>query len=458
MYMRRKRVSSLGVRPATLATSTTAAVVALVAGALGLLPHADAAGHEATPAAADAVPVELALVATPSPARAVVTDVLGADVRWGAKIQVPFGCDVSVPVLSGEVGTVAVHVYGPGLGAVVMDQIARCGARTSVAGARAVAIKLPDGLLTAWTRGDVLVTVAARGHAGQQGEELDAALQAALAGVCDNLAPVKGDATRNPTQVGYAQFSQQRTVTAAILDSPDVGASELPAAAPKPATPAVPSGLEGPALPAVLTQPVTPVWPGAAPVEASFAVPVADRTGPGCGWAFTTAAAPEVDQHALNGATVAATTAARAALGAEQQVWLEAAQGYPAAAATYTAELTAWTGYLDQVATTVKLWDTQSALLSAYARATSARAAQVAALATFTTEHAAAATAFEVAAASCRAVPVADLVTANPAPPPEVQAAPAAVAACPAARPAVLDAAPPVVGVEPVLPALWTSE
>ena len=454
------RTATMGARPALLAASTAVAVATLIAGGLDLLPTSADQPAKAAPAAPSGDASVAEVQARPAPGRATLTALLGTDLRWGAKVPVPFGCAVATPVISAEAGAVTAHVFGAGLGRAAMDQLARCGTPTTVNGADAVTIKLEGGRLTGWTRGDVLLTLVTTSVPGQGATDLDTALVAALAD-CADLAPTSADATRNPTQAGYAPFTRDLTVAIPVVaGAPDLGTGPATVPAPEPRRTTLPAGLAGPLLPDSVTPPVAPSWPGPQRLTQAVVVPVDDVTGPGCGWAFTGSVAPAVDTEAIGAATAAATVAAKSSLTTTQTAWLTAATAYPAALEAYTAELTAWTAYVDQVTTALASWKTQAVLVAAHEAAiaqvdteTTARnaflAAQDSARQTYTAQ---------VAACVAPLVPVPDPTSSpvsNPAPTPTVTAPAAPRTGCPAVRPGVLDQAPPVVSPPPPAPALW---
>lgn len=442
---------TLGASPAILVTTAAVALTSMFTGVLGLLPG-DTAEDSTAPVLAPqtgAVGSSSALLARSAPARDVIVELLGPDPRWGAVVPVGFGCSLAAPVLSAEADGVSVHVFGPGLGGAVADQVADCGDAARVAGTDATVIRADSGRVTAWTRGDVLVTVASAGPAESTITELDARLVRALEGVCADLEPARADARRNPTQGGYAQYTETRTVTVdPVTAAPDVGPGPAQPAAPPPTRLEMPAGLAGPLLPDPPERPTPPTWPGEQPASVELTVPAVDTTGPGCGWTFTGAVAPEVDETALRAQAAQLTADARTALKSEQDTWLAAATAYAPALEAYTAALTHWDAYLAQAAAVTGSWDQQADLLAGYEQALAAYETAQTTLDVFLAEQAAARTAYETAVAECEAQgdPVAPEPGALPTP-----------TGCPTApvRPAILDETPPTVPVKPTPPDLW---
>lgn len=229
----------------------------------------------------------------------------------------------------------------------------------------------PTLTLAAWSRGDVVVVVtyaaraaSARTVTGAALDELrgvtahvDATLDTLLRPVCVDLAPSAADALRNPGHQGYTPYSQTRTIT--VTDAPKVATPTRPAAGPAlplPVAQPVPAlapvkaltvdqwtdrnndgkldtaapltsapRLDAPVLvdptaftatSTVTTDPgAAPARPAAGPRELTYQVQVADPDGPGCGWAFTGATAPAVDDADLEALERAADTDALAAAG-----------------------------------------------------------------------------------------------------------------------------------------------
>lgn len=442
---------TMGASPAILATTAAVTVASMFTGVLGLWPG-DTAEDSTAPALAPqagAVDSPEAISARSAPAREVILELLGDQARWGAVVPVGFGCALPAPVLSAERDGVSVHVFGPGLGGTVAGQVADCGDATRVAGADATTIWADAGRVTAWTRGDVLVTVSSSGAPGDAAAALDERLVAALDGVCADLDPSRDDARRNPTQGGYAAYTEQVAVR---LDpapgAPDVGPAPAQPAAPDPGRPTMPSGLAGPALPDPLERPAAPAWPGAQPLQVDVTVPAVDRTGPGCGWSFTGAVAPAVDQAAVRARTTQLTSEARTQLKAQQDAWLVAATAYAPALAAYTTAAAAWDAHVDLVTAVTTSWAQQAGDLADYQLALAAYDKAVADMTAFLAERDAAQKAYDAAVAQCETE--GDEVVPEPGARPTPTGCPT-----PPQRPAILDQPAPTVPVKPTPPDLW---
>ena len=211
-----------------------------------------------------------------------------------------------------------------------------------------------------WNRGDVGVAVTSIVAAGGSGfvaarglaDQIDAALLAHLAAACPGAADPATGWARNPYQPAYTPYSVTEALRVDLpapaptrwVSQPDggvrddaAGAAQIPAAAPvlELAPPVLPAGwLPGDPVPAledaergaapVLVDPAQIVVPADAVVSSPTPAPVPlapdvtgvypvaqrDRTGPGCGWAFTDQPAPPFQAAAAKNAARAAARAA----------------------------------------------------------------------------------------------------------------------------------------------------
>lgn len=442
--------ATLGALPAIL-TATLAVGSAAMLAAVLTASDSDAAHTLTTPELAPRPGVVAASTITPdpAPARDVITELL-PNPRWGATVPVPFGCQVTAPMLSAQDGPVSVHVFSAGLGQVVADQVAQCGTPTGVGSTNATRLGVDGGTVTAWTRGDVLVTLTSPGPPGVGADQLDAALLDTLGGTCANLTPSLVDATRNPTRPDYAPYTQVLTLTTnPTPGAPDVG-DELPAPAPAPATVGVPDGVAGPPVPDPVPEPAPPSWPGPEPLTIKVVVPAADITGPGCGWAFTDSVPPPVDLDAVQVKADALRQAAADQLTSRQQTWLTDAQQYTDELVEYVPALQAWTDYVTAVDDVHQAWSRQAAELDAYrADLATWQAAQDAAA-----EHLArqdeAQRDYDQTLAGCAEetdTGQEDITAEHQADEPS--------SLCDVPRPAILDQASPPVPPEPTPPVLW---
>lgn len=435
-----------------MVTASAVALTSAFASVVGLLPGAG----QQTATTPDLAP-QTGLVAEPAdrtaphagPARDVVVNLLGDQPRWGAVIPVGFGCTLPAPTLTAETGGVSVHVFGPGMGGVVADALASCGTRARLGEVPAVTIPTDTGRLTAWTRGDVLVTLVTADAPGAAAADLDARLLAALEPVCVDLEPDAEAVTRNPTQGSYAPYTEQMIVSAPEpADAPDVGAAPAPVAPADPGRPAVPQGLAGPPLPEPVARPTAPAWPGPVPLVADVTVPAVDRDGPGCGWAFTGAVPPAADADAIRAQKTQAMADARSQLVADQAAWMAAAVDYPAALATYQVELAGWQAYVTAHTAVTGAWAEQSRALAAYEQARAAYDAAVTEREQFLADQSAAQDAYDRAVARCTA-------SQDPGAEPGAGGRPPRGCATPPERPAILDQPTPPVPAVPAPPVLW---
>ncbi len=435
--------ATLGALPAIL-TATLAVGSAAMLAAVLTASDSDAAHTLTTPELAPrpGVVTTSTITPNPAPARDVVTELLTAP-RWGATIPVPFGCQVAAPMLSAQDGPVSVHVFSAGLGQVVADQVTQCGTPTDVASTRATKMRIDGGTVTAWTRGDVMVTLTTSTRPGAEAERLDAALLDALSDTCADLAPGRADATRNPTHPGYTPHTQVLTLTAEPTPGAPAVGEALPPPVDAPAAATMPEGVVGPPAPKRVPEPTAPTWPGPEPLTTKVVVPAADITGPGCGWAFTDSVPPPVDLDAVQVKADALRQAAADQLTSRQQTWLTDAQQYTDELVEYVPALQSWTDYVTAVDDVHQAWSRQAAELDAYrADLATWQSAQDAAA-----EHQArqdeAQRDYDDTLAGCAEETDAEHQADEPP------------SLCDVPRPAILDQAPPPVPPKPTPPVLW---
>ena len=437
----RRSTDSIGAPPAILVTAAAVALGALLATVLGITPgRPETAAAAPTPTPTARSVDTPTVTAQPAPARSFVVGLLGNDPRWGAQIPVPFGCTLPAPVLSAEADGVGVHVFGPGLGGLVNQRIADCGTSSKIGPLQVTTITVDGGRVTAWTRGDVLLTMTTSAAPGAAATDLDTRAVAALTPLCADLSPAVADSTRNPTQGDYVPYTQ--TVTVSVPpnpDAPDVGTSAPAIPAVEPTRTTVPDGLVGPPLPDPLPRPHPLQWPGLEPLSADVTVPAVDTDGPGCGWAFAGTVPPAADAQSIREAKAALVEAARAQLVSDQQTWATVAAAYVPALAEYTTQVTAWQAYVDQVQAVEDTWADQAADLATYRELEAAYTQAVADLETFMAAQDDAKADYERAMTACHA-------PQEPGPSRPIE--------CPR-RPAILDQAPPTVPDEPTPPILW---
>ena len=225
-------------------------------------------------------------------------------------------------------------------------QLSDCGDRRAEVGSPAgvdslgvesVTATVPAGSVTLVRRGDVVMQlIGPSADVATVATGLDATLAANLAS-CVNPASGVADAQRNPwlqgvTYVGLLADSEVRV--------PKQGPPAGTTAAPKVAIDAAHRGHRGRAAaaserPGVAAQPAggrEPAngaqQPWAEPESTVVQVPMVDKLGPGCGWAFTSASAPVVNEAAVAAERDRLREAARVNLVAQQQAWRPRVQAY----------------------------------------------------------------------------------------------------------------------------------
>lgn len=470
-----------GALPAIILTITSIIVTASLAWLAGARLTAPAPEEVTTDHVDTSSVAPVALTGIGIPAHQVLTALLGTDASWSAKVPAPFGCQTTAATVSASTPTISAHAYQAGMAIPALDALARCGSRTDVNGTFAVRMSAPGGTVLAWTRGDVLITLSTPTPDPTQAADLDSRLVELLRPVCDNLAPLKGDAARNPVSDTYAGWVTTRPVTVPPLPEPTPFAetqaptpSTTPPTTPTPTvTPSLPAvtlatelppptpltlpvrpeGITGPPLPNPVLTPVLPSPPSEQQTSAEITVTVPDPNGPGCGWAFTGQTAPVVDEDALETAMEARTTAATTDLLTAQQRWAVDAGAYLSAAQTYLTGREAWEAYVTQVQSVVGQWTQQRNDLTKYESAFAAYVTAVQAREKFLADQDIARRSYETALAQCTVTTPTPTPTPNPAPAPPLNVG-EVTAACPK-RPAIIDQTPPVVPQQPTPPALW---
>lgn len=106
-----------------------------------------------------------------------------------------------------------------------------------------------------------------------------------------------------------------------------------------------PDTIKAPDGSAVKTKPKPPPAPTLTTEKTTVALPVADTTGPGCGWAFTSRQAPVVDAATIGKDADRATLNAVAALNRSAAVNLSQVMAWPAAQRRWAQETTVWNNW-----------------------------------------------------------------------------------------------------------------
>ena len=190
-------------------------------------------------------------------------------------------------------------------------------------------------------QGDVVVTLISFGGSPTDVLGLASSVSNTLASqvqpVCANINAPASDATLNPSQADYVAPTKTETVSPEPGQGTPPAMSLLQKAPPTVATPPTGSVTSGP------VEPTTPTIATSATVE----IPVADPTGPGCGWAFSGQAVPtppsastisSIKQAALN------------SLVAKWSAWPATVSAYLQQLGTYNANEASYQAYVKQQA------------------------------------------------------------------------------------------------------------
>ncbi|NKY05484.1 hypothetical protein HF998_00475 [Cellulomonas hominis] len=413
--------------------------------------HAEAAPEVAEIAAAAALPESL-----DPPALTVLQQLLGSELTYGQVVPAPFGCATPVPVVSATAaapeGDVGLFVLATGEGGTWRQAMSHCGRSITLpSGVVGVRMNVAGGQVVAWSRGDVLATLSGADVATAAVSAVDARLMDSLEPVCPDLSPTAQDATRNPRSPGYQQWLREETVSieASGVQAVDLSALPTPAEAPDLVMPA---GVAGPPAPSKAVRPEPLTDPGPEVLTTTVAVPAWDAVGPGCGWAFTAAAAPAVVTSDVEDAAQQARAASRATLLAGQAAWISAVADASSRVAAQAADVEAWNAYVAAAREVKAEWDAQAAAIATWKRERDARSVAVRARDAWRADRQSAQAAYDAAVTACAKQPAAaaGAITVEPAP------GPGGASACPPARAPILDEPEPAVPEEPTAPVLWS--
>lgn len=358
-------------------------------------------------------------------------------------------------------------------------------------------------------RGDVITYITGSSPDGLHSlaGAFDEALTKRLSPVCVDQDATTADASRSPwSAVGYRAFTEEATVTIPEVQLPSAGLTTAPATTASPAAgpAAVPTALPSPAfvrvpipapklvdriaepmerpsfpvapdMPAAVPVPSEPKAPAAkAAVEAKLQIPAADKSGPGCGWAFTGMKPLAYNEAAATATRTALLSKARTKLEAGAKAWQTSVVTYWTEYAAYQKNAEAYGSYAAKVQDVNKAWSAISATWDTYYQAVRDREEKVAERAGFIARQDQARRDFEAKQDQCReAAKPAPTASPSPSPSPtptssaEPTGSPSPTATpspapappkpttppgCPAERPAILDQAAPDVPAEPVRP------
>lgn len=328
----------------------------------------------------------------------------------------PFSCvsDIPHPAVSfaqvygvdGQTIQIVTGAYTAGVGAYAlkgqMDRSASCAGDTWVGtvpvtglGTEAYSSTVTKGgsatRIVTWRSGDVVTYLIAGNNNPntlRDAEAFNNVLSSKLNPVCVNPASSVNDAKRTiwsgDTFTGYLIDD---TVTIPRVGLPNVAAKPVlpligkdltprgfeiksasnvvpvPVPAPELEVPEVerpvqPSYPVWPLLPAEPESPIIPQAPSADPPTAKkVPIQVLDEKGPGCGWSFTSTAAPNFDAALAEQKKDLDKKTATSALQAEAGNWQKSILTYWKEYATYSAKTKAWNEYAQQMETVRAAWD-----------------------------------------------------------------------------------------------------
>src|SRR6478609_841284 len=262
--------------------------------------------------------------------------------------------------VGGQTVSVRISAYGAGQGSAALaglvDRLRSCdGAGTygTAIGPTSTAVSAwsqtssSNASSLTWNRADVIasVTVPRSSAAGLApiAESVDNALLEALDGTCASTDEKVSDIGRSPWS--GRTFTGNLTPRAVELAYPDPSSSP---------TPVLPSGVPtvpvpGPTVyvPKISTLPphVTPSPTTAPSTSVDVLEQVADPTGPGCGWAFTSQGAPNFDPAAAEAQVTEDIAVAQQQLQAADAAWQLFRSTYAVEYANYVAQAEAFAAY-----------------------------------------------------------------------------------------------------------------
>lgn len=455
-WARRREASGL-TGTARLSVMSVAVALVVGAGAAG----ATGAFTPDPPPPAQKAPAAQPALAQAVPAGAVVAQVASASVQGlasggevtdSAANPLTLTCDLGDgprPVVSaarkvtaadGAQMTITVSAYSAGQGPRALSRVlerapacsrARQGSFSSTAapgpGPFATAARFSLGGAGAqalvWRRGDVAFYLAGSGDLGAIAAGYDQVATTALAPVCANVDSTPADATRSPwiERESYAGRTAARTVTVP-------GPGHPPPAPAGGAPPATAPDLAGqvverpqrpgsyplwPPLPAEDQRP-TITAPTPAPTTAEVNEQIADKVGPGCGWAFTDTAQPVFDPAQARAAFATEADMSKAALSAQVEAYRQARAQYYRDWPVYVGAAKNYGSYRERVAEVARAWEKIAGDWRAYRSAKAAYDGAVAERDAFVSRQNSARTAYQQGLEACQAPPTTRTVTPSP--------------------------------------------
>lgn len=322
----------------------------------------------------------------------------GGSVQRSATQPLPFSCapDGTAPAVAlsrlfsvdRQRIQVVTTAYSAGLGAEVMDALIdeadSCAGGSVAVRSRAFGGKKPgaeahrvltyegfnSAQVVAFRRGDVLVFISGAEGAplSDAAREFDRHLADRLEGVCADQQSTAGDARRSPWSAeGYKPYTVEQKVSVRDLPLPrlseDAEAEAVGLPGPKikiqRARPAAePVYPVWPPMPDRMEVPKAPASPDEAPVtQANVAVLAEDKTGPGCGWAFTGMSPVVFDAQAAEQANAKRRQAGKDKLADGTVRWQQDVLDYWNAYDRYVDDAAEYKDYAADVAKVNKAWD-----------------------------------------------------------------------------------------------------
>lgn len=435
----------------------------VVASALGTsfaitVPQQESGGDQQQSSVSESV-----VEASDFPALDTIRTVLGDDVSWGRSVPVSFGCNAPDPVISATKSsgsaTTGLYVMSTGEGAEAFQKVLSCASWSYTNDdVRVAVLPLSGGQVRIWQRGDVLASLSTQSSADISAT--DSALRSALSNVCVNMSPSVEDAKRNPNRSDYTAYTKSETVTIAASGTTIPSRTEVGTLSDS-TSQSLPSGLQGPPEPTPVTKPAALDYPGDEPLSKVVTVPAVDSVGPGCGWAFTDASAPVVDESAIDATAEKLKSQAKSDLEAAQAKWVKSATEFNEQYEDWATERDTWNAYAAELDSVHEKWSEQETLLANYQEALSEWTAQKKVRDDFIAAQEEARKDYEAQVAACSATssptPTPSATPAStPTPTPTSSASSSSVQSCPATVPQILSQAVPSLSAKPSAPTLWT--
>lgn len=339
-----------------------------------------------------------------------------------------------------------------------------------------------------WRYGDIVVYLIAdrnNNNAAMLANVFQENMMAKLAGACVAEDYAEDAPARNPfSGLKYSGYFADKKVTIPKMATPKVPttATYKATSLPGPAVdvqdverPIQPTEYPvWPLLPAEMTKPAAPKSPASEiPSEKNVKIMAEDKTGPGCGWAFTGSTAPLFDSKIADGYNAEQETKGVSELTSAAKKWQSDVLAYWEAYDKFKQDIPAWDAYVKQVNDVKDAWHKIDTAWANYKEAKAVYDDQVRARDDFLSRQKAAKAAYDKNVEQCKAQDAADTKKAEedrkkaeedknkPSPSASPTASPSATPTetpaprvdCPAQRPEILDQSAPTVDEAPKAPA-----